>query len=704
MTGPSGITAGTAGTARVGRTGSARAVRPDAGRPGGPDAPRSGGPRPDGGRPGGGSADAGRVDHGRADAPDARLVPGARGWPRVVAVALLVLAVPAALLPLLPVVDPPVLVRVGGIGAVLGAAFALLTTWRRWGAALTLATLVVGYLGGGMIAVAPPWRAGGSLGASLMALLGGIVTSWKDALTLTPPIGEVPGVLVAPWLLSFTGTALVVVLGLRGRAWAPAAGLVPPVVLAAALVLGDARAVLPAVLGVAIGAVGIVAAGLLRGARMQRPVSLAVLLVVPIVAGLATPWVLAPLDRLVVRDQVVPPFDPAAYESPLATFRKFVKADDDVELEISGDTAADVAGTRLRTAVMDSYDGVVWTTSVSSGTGGQSSGDFRRVAGERAVLGDPVALDVTVRGLTGVWLPTVGSMRRFDATPELRDALRYNDATTSAVLVDGLSEGDTYRIEAAVEPAVEDAALADVGVADVDLGPVTGVPEVVGLVAREWVGAADTPIEVARALEQRLAGSGYYSDGLTEGTPAGHGADRMTTLLESDLMVGNGEQYASAMALMARELGLPARVVMGFDVPADGEAGPDGSFPVHGRDVDAWVEIAFDGVGWVPFYPTPDKSRTPDTSEVVTDPENQPLVTQPRPTQPPPTQAPTAEPNDVRPQDRPDPEPEDAGAGWVWAVAGATAGGLLLLAVPFLVVLAAKAARARARRSDPDPR
>ena len=64
------------------------------------------------------------------------------------------------------------------------------------------------------------------------------------------------------------------------------------------------------------------------------------------------------------------------------------------------------------------------------------------------------------------------------------------------------------------------------------------------------------------------------------------------------------QQFAVTMALMARGLGIPARVVMGFYPGKDSPAGP-ASYQVHGSDVHAWVEIDFEGVGWVPFDAAP---------------------------------------------------------------------------------------------------
>ena len=74
-------------------------------------------------------------------------------------------------------------------------------------------------------------------------------------------------------------------------------------------------------------------------------------------------------------------------------------------------------------------------------------------------------------------------------------------------------------------------------------------------------------------------------------------------------LVGDQEQFAALMALMVRSVGLPARVVVGF-VPPAGTADPsgdasDGRIDIRGRDISAWVEVPFEGYGWVAFDPTP---------------------------------------------------------------------------------------------------
>lgn len=65
---------------------------------------------------------------------------------------------------------------------------------------------------------------------------------------------------------------------------------------------------------------------------------------------------------------------------------------------------------------------------------------------------------------------------------------------------------------------------------------------------------------------------------------------------------GYCEQFAGTYAAFARAVGLPSRVVVGY---TPGELRDDGRYYVQGKHAHAWPEIYFDGVGWVPFEPTP---------------------------------------------------------------------------------------------------
>ena len=82
--------------------------------------------------------------------------------------------------------------------------------------------------------------------------------------------------------------------------------------------------------------------------------------------------------------------------------------------------------------------------------------------------------------------------------------------------------------------------------------------------------------------------------------PQGHGNDAIEAFLRQ--RIGYCEQFAGTFAAMARSIGVPARVAVGF---TPGTEQPDGSRSVLGKNAHAWPEIWFDGLGWVPFEPTP---------------------------------------------------------------------------------------------------
>ena len=64
------------------------------------------------------------------------------------------------------------------------------------------------------------------------------------------------------------------------------------------------------------------------------------------------------------------------------------------------------------------------------------------------------------------------------------------------------------------------------------------------------------------------------------------------------------QQFASLMAVMLRSLQIPARIGLGF---TEGQPVADttGDYIVHGHDFHAWVEVPFNGFGWLNFDPTP---------------------------------------------------------------------------------------------------
>src|SRR5690606_14707223 len=266
-----------------------------------------------------------------------------------------------------------------------------------------------------------------------------------------------------------------------------------------------------------------------------------------------------------------------------------------------------------------------------------------------------------------------------------------------AVVTTGLQSGDAYVLDVVVRDVPSDAAIGDAEYAPLKMPRNEQVPNGIAELAADITTEAETPIERVRMLQNTLATEGFFSHGL-EGdavrSRAGHTAERISALLGGDQMIGDDEQYAVAMALMARELGIPARVVMGFY--PDPNASASGTFEANGDTLHAWVEVAFDGFGWVPFDPTPPEDKVP--SDQTTKPQRQPKPqgVQPRPPQQEPADMPVTVPDD---DDAEDDDKADFGAwGLVIAIGGGTLGVLAVLLAPFIVIGALKATRRRRRR------
>ncbi|GEK17808.1 transglutaminase domain-containing protein [Cellulomonas persica] len=586
-------------------------------------------------------------------------------------------------------------------GLLLGAGLALVGAWRRWTALTVVAAALVTYgLVGGPLA-APTTTVAGVVPTAdtVLGLARGAVTSWAQVVTLQPPVGSGGTLLVAALLLAFVGSLSAVAVAVRapGR-WAAAAALVPVGVLVVVILLGVRFPLVPPVwTGVVLGAVLLPwAAWRAGGLRPRRVVALATLALVGVASAFGgAPLVLDDEPRYVLRDEIVPPFDPRDYASPLSGFREYVKRLDETTLFTVEGLGQ---GGRVRLATMDRYDGVVWN--VAGDGSAQSSGEFRRVGDElpASVRGERRTVRITIDALTGVWLPTVGHATGFDLG-RTAPQLRFNDATGAAVLTGGLRSGLTYELETIVPavPTVDEIGTA--AAADVLQPDLAGVPEVVGVTAADVAREAGHAVEVADAIASWLIEEGYYSDGLDGQTASlsGHGADRIASLLADDLMIGDGEQYAAAMALMVRSLGLPARVVLGF-VPSAEDVASGEPVAVTGADVQAWVEVAFSGHGWVPFDATPPKEKTPDKSDAPEQSDPKPQVVQP----PPPPPGAVTPPDDDTEQPAPEPpaQEDDSAALWRRVALLTVAFGVpaILLASPFIVVGVIKAGRRRRRR------
>lgn len=612
-------------------------------------------------------------------------------------------------------------------GLLVGTAAGYLSHLWRLNALLTALLALVGYfVFGSAFAVTADALAGvvPTL-VTLRSLALGAVFGWRDILTLAPPVGAPEYINVLPYVAAWLVGLVTAVLALR---WMPRHDRTPgrlAVLLSGpaalyifSVVIGTERPFFAAARGIVFAAIALVwlswrrssvenvslqdRSGLVRTKLLGTG---AVVLAAALVAGLSAGFLTPPsADRVVVREHVQPPFDPEEYPSPLSGFRQYTKTLADTDLfEVTGLEKGD----RLRLATMDTYDGELWKLAPAD-VQTDGSGSFQLVSRQLPAPHLLTAkgsrnIDVSVTGYQGPWLPVVGYPTGLELpeTPDKSQDLRFNADTATAVVTSGIGPKFTYDLQSVLQTQPSDDALADVPVASVTLPAVQRVPSIVKAKTNEFVGDATSPIGKLRAIENNLKTSGYLSHGLASDTAtsrAGHGADRMEELFTRNQLIGDQEQYASAFALMARQLGYPARVVMGF---APENVSEDGATKVTGNDVTAWVEVPFEGVGWVQFDPTPDETEIPQDQNPKPKTEPQPQVRQP----------PRVDKRDedlltnVEIDDSNDEKKDDqiVVPTWMYGLAAALAVPILAYLIPFLIVMAIKRRRVKRRRNAPTP-
>ncbi len=116
--------------------------------------------------------------------------------------------------------------------------------------------------------------------------------------------------------------------------------------------------------------------------------------------------------------------------------------------------------------------------------------------------------------------------------------------------------------------------------------------------AKQIMVRADNPYDKARAMEIYLRAHYGYTLDLSGSPPP----DPLAYFL-FDKRAGHCEYFASAMTVMLRSAGIPARIVNGFLTGEYNDVG--GDFIVRASDAHSWVEVFFPTYGWLTFDPTP---------------------------------------------------------------------------------------------------
>ncbi|PPF78732.1 hypothetical protein C5B96_14455 [Subtercola sp. Z020] len=230
------------------------------------------------------------------------------------------------------------------------------------------------------------------------------------------------------------------------------------------------------------------------------------------------------------------------------------------------------------------------------------------------VATQPVTTDVQVTGLRSDWLPVPYPE---SAVSGLQGDWTVSPGSLTVTGVDTNTTGQDYSVTSlAVQPTA--AQLADAG-ASVPaalqgyLALPRGISPIIRNTAQQITGGEANAYDKAVALQGYFTG-GQFEYSVTapvEGHYDGGNFAAVATFLSAKS--GYCIHFASAMAVMARTLGIPSRVAIGYHPGGSGSIADEGqtTFQVYSDQLHAWPELWFDGIGWLAFEPTPGLGLTP---------------------------------------------------------------------------------------------
>lgn len=253
-----------------------------------------------------------------------------------------------------------------------------------------------------------------------------------------------------------------------------------------------------------------------------------------------------------------------------------------------------------RLTSLDQFDGTIWSSNERYAS---SRGDLERAKGDRPRL----VQQVQVAALSSIWLPAAYRPTKVDGVA----GLSYSPGSDSLISKKDTSDGLRYAITSEVADLtpgeLRQAPASEPGASGlgVDLGRYTNVGGPTSARVRQKAmqlsqGGA-TPYDKALAVQDYLRSSEFtYS----LDAPAGHSGSAVDQFLFRSKK-GYCEQFAGTYALLARLMGLPTRVAVGFQ-PGRKQ---DGVFTVKDSDAHAWPEVYLEGTGWTAFEPTPGRGN-----------------------------------------------------------------------------------------------
>jgi transglutaminase-like putative cysteine protease len=287
----------------------------------------------------------------------------------------------------------------------------------------------------------------------------------------------------------------------------------------------------------------------------------------------------------------------------------------------------------MRMSTLEDFSGKTWKPSaVPRNLSSALSGLSPALRANDAVPSVQTTTAVTIVNLTSTWLPAPLSVTNVDF---LRGRWTWNPSTQTINAVSSTTADQQYVVTSAMPQLSPELLRAASQKPAPGLDPLfsklpNNVPSIIKKTAQEVTAGKTNPYDQAMAIQDYLRSPAFTYSVKTPVQEGYDGAGMNVVAKFLEVKSGYCVHFSSAMAVMARELGIPSRIVVGFAPgTATDETGTlDGKattgYEVAGRDAHAWPELYFEGLGWVPFEPTPSRGVVPSYAQAPATPNTNP--------------------------------------------------------------------------------
>jgi len=265
---------------------------------------------------------------------------------------------------------------------------------------------------------------------------------------------------------------------------------------------------------------------------------------------------------------------------------------------------------------LDQFAGTTWTARSDATTTSNTVDRIDRPPG----LADDIkttrtTTKVVIDGVVTNLLPAPSAASRVRG---LEGSWFWNTLTHTIKSTNTTTAGQEYNVTALeLQPTAEQLRAAR-GRYPVSVAPNLKLPfprpAIIADTAKAVTEGTPSDYDAAVALQDYLRSNAfaYDTDAPVDDGFDGGGLDVIGTFLE--VKRGYCVHFASAMAVMARSLGMPARIAVGYlpGTAAEDAGDETNRYDIDSHDLHSWPELYFIGVGWVPFEPTPGRGSVPD--------------------------------------------------------------------------------------------